>query len=384
LTKILSALGEEGLQVKEAIIVKFGNIRFAGVTVPRDSEFPITEELKLDGIPFEFPREIVDSVHAALKDHPNVFDPEVVFKSSERRGLDPFGFFVHGTMYQYRIHLPKAKQKYKDDMDSEEHFSVLCDGSTFAAYAVIKDDIPIWTNIGHEFRELAGAQIEKATSLKHATVGPCPIHPDIIIVVRDPPQDGKTEVAVKRYRHDDDIFVVTSDSRPPAKLVLDCFLDFHSSIEDFYELLSARDHLVDCNVEISNHFSAASKKIRELLETPSWNIWRTHVASRQARISVALVHERLVEIEAELMEYDSDRAGRLESLKKHREASPLHDYFKDMTESDVHVPPSLASALTFFESELQLYGNIRSLLFASLLGAIVGSLLTGILSRFIR
>jgi len=260
---------------------------------------------------------------------------------------------------------------------------VLCDGSTFAAYVVIKNDVPIWTNIGHEFRELAKAQIEKETALKDATIGPCPIHPDIVIIVRSPADENKAESAPRRYQHGNDIFIV-SDGRPVTELVLRCFWDFRSSIEDFYRLLSGRDYLMDYNVEISNHFSAASKKVRELLETPSWNILRTHLASRQARMSIASVHERLVEIEASLMEYESDRASTLETLKKCREASPLHDYFKEMTESDVHVPSSLGPALAFFESELQLYGNIRSLLYASLLGAIVGSLLASILSRFMR
>jgi hypothetical protein len=382
LTDVLSGLGEKQLQIQKAIIVKFGNLTIAEMVVPKDSEFPITEEEAMATRPFEFRGDVVSSIHAALKDHPNVFDPETIYERSESRCGDQFGFFVHGTVCQYRIHLPRAKQKYKDEMDCEEHFSVLCDGSTFAAYAEVQD-IPVWSNIGHEFRELATAQIEKETPFSSPSLGPCPIHPDIVIVVRDP-ADGDAEIPARRYHQGDDIFIVTSDRRPIAELVLDCFLDFRGPVEDFYELLSGRDHLIDSYVEVSNHFSAASKSTRELLETPSWNIWKTHVASRVARISIASVHARLVELETELMNYTRNRSNSLENLRKHREASPLHDYFREITESDVSLPSSLVSALTFFESELQFYGNIRSLLYASLLGAVVGSLLTGLVSRLVR
>ncbi len=382
LTATLSALGEKDLHIKEAVVVKFGHLLLAGLTVPSNSDFPITEEEAIGEKPFEYPRNVVSTIHAALKDHPNVFDPRIIVEISEVRWGDKFGFFVHGNICQYRIHLPKAKQKYTDDMDTEEHFSVLCDGSMFAAYAPIQD-FPIWSNIGHEFRELGRSQIESKTSLKSPNIGPCPIHPNIVIVVREHSEEDKDQVR-KYYHQDDDIFFVTSVSNLTTELVAECFLIFRSSIGDFYELAVNRVHMLNQNVEVSNHFSAASSKIRELMEMPSWNIWRTRAASRQARISIASVHERLVELEGELLDYASARAGALENLRKSGEASPLYDYCKGMTEADVNVPPSFGSALTFFEGELQLYGNIRSLLYASLLGAIVGSLLTGVLSRFMH
>lgn len=82
------------------------------------------------------------------------------------------------------------------------------------------------------------------------------------------------------------------------------------------------------------------------------------------------------------MDHAREESRMLENLKKQRDASLLHDYVKDMANPEFSVPPSLGSALNFFESELQLYGNIRSLLYASVLGAIVGALLSGLLVRF--
>ena len=48
------------------------------------------------------------------------------------------------------------------------------------------------------------------------------------------------------------------------------------------------------------------------------------------------------------------------------------------------ITPAMTSALNFFETELQLYGNIRSLIAASILGAVIGALLTGALALLHR
>jgi len=109
-------------------------------------------------------------------------------------------------------------------MDSAEHFSVVSRGSLFAAYREV-ERVPIWSNIGHEFRELAREQIEKVTPLKCPNIGPCPIHPDFVIVVRDDEQEEQGALP-KRYLEDNDLFIVVSDPRPTVDLVLDCFFDF--------------------------------------------------------------------------------------------------------------------------------------------------------------
>jgi hypothetical protein len=264
LTKMLSGLGEKDLRIKKAVIVKLGALMLAELTIPPTSEFPITEReaLTTDSAD-ELPREDVASrIQTALKDHPNIFEPELLLEMPESKWGSKFGFFTRGTIFQYRVHLPKAKQKYTD-MDSVEHFSVLTNGSAFAAYCEI-EDFPILSSIGHEFRELAQAQIAKETSFKSPTLGPCPIHPDVVVVVREIAAGG-AEVSVKRYHQDDNIFIVTSDSRSNANIVLDCFFDFGRSIENFYDLLSARDELLDLHLEVNNHFSAASKNTLELL-----------------------------------------------------------------------------------------------------------------------
>jgi hypothetical protein len=375
LIDLLSSLGEKNLKIQKVILVKFGSLLFAESSKSPEQEEADTKEPEE---PRELPRNVGTLVYEALKIHPNIFEPEQVREeeAEEAEGSSE-GFFVKGSFYNYRIHLPKAKHKYKD-MESSEHFSVVSRGSLFAAYCEV-ERVPIWSNIGHEFRELAREQIEKVTQLKCPNIGPCPIHPDIVIVVRDDEQDEK-DTFPKRYLNDDDIFIVVSDPRPTVDLVVDCFFDFGFALERFYDLALSRNDAIDTSTEMSVHFGEASGRVEELLQTPSWKIWETHAVARKARISVAMVHTSLVDLESQLLYYERDRAETLDSLKKDRDARLLFEYFQGMTALGIAVPPSLTVALGFFESELQLYGNIRSLLYASLIGAIVGSLLSGFLS----
>lgn len=136
LARMLSVCGEKDLRIKEAIIVKFGALMLAELVIPEGAESPITEEQALTTHPFDLPHgDTTSRIHAALKNHPNVFEPELLFEQPETKWGSKFGFFVHGTIFRYRIHLPRAKQKYTD-MDCEEHFAVLCSGSAFAAYSI--------------------------------------------------------------------------------------------------------------------------------------------------------------------------------------------------------------------------------------------------------
>jgi hypothetical protein len=177
---------------------------------------------------------------------------------------------------------------------------------------------------------------------------------------------------------------VTNSKESSVDLVLDCFFDFGFSLEQFYDLMRDRCDLIDLMTEVQDNFSAVSESIAELLHAPSWEFWKTRRLSRHARIKMASVHGSLVDLESNLLGYERNRSESIEMVRKDRDASLLSVFFRNLTKPDVAIPSSLGAALAFFESELQLYGNIRSILLASLLGAIVGALLSGVVARFIH
>lgn len=91
-------------------LVKFGSLLFAKSAKSPEQDEPDTESRTA-----ELPRNVGALVYEALKIHPNIFQPEQILEEEDEEasgGSD--GFFVKGSFYNYRIHLPKVKQKYKD------------------------------------------------------------------------------------------------------------------------------------------------------------------------------------------------------------------------------------------------------------------------------
>jgi len=70
----------------------------------------------------------------------------------------------------------------------------------------------------------------------------------------------------------------------------------------------------------------------------------------------------------------------MEQIRQHVVLSEIQGYFDRHTEPDCEIPQGLCPALEHFDGELQTFGNIRSVVVATLLGAGVGSILTALLS----
>ena len=352
----------------------------------RISSRTVVEEINESTENWKPPRKMGAAIFDALSSHPNVFDAtsfsdDVDDEQDDDEGTwgGPLGMIVSGTIYRYRIHLPKIQQKYRE-MDCDEHFSVLSSGSIFCAYAEI-EDIPVWPNMGHEFRELAQRQIVSRTPFKSPTIGPCPIHPDFYVVIKqvDPSQANQKP---KFYEFQDDVIVVADapQTQDIHEVVFEIFLDCQMAISTFYENAIERNALLDYEVEISSLFQDITERITGINHSSAAKFWKTRSYARQARESLAKVHTRIVEFSSALAQYQRAARGLDTRIQRIPVLAPVRGYFREMCDPEVDImTPAMTSALNFFETELQLYGNIRSLIAASILGAVIGALLTGAL-----
>jgi hypothetical protein len=127
-------------------------------------------------------------------------------------------------------------------------------------------------------------------------------------------------------------------------------------------------------------FSDLSQIAQQIFANPIWNLPQSRRLSREARALLASIHERLVEREMKVLSFNQGRARFLQSIGDHPFLSELQDYFRDQLAAMTEVPESLTPALTYFESELSLALNIRTLLVAAVLGAIVGAVLASLLT----
>jgi hypothetical protein len=376
----LVEFGEIRPQIRKAFILKVGCLLLAEIAPPH-GPLPISGRAEVYNLQEDGDAPIPDgaeSILGALEKHPNVFDvvPPPAWDHWGSRG-GKFGAIVEGPVFSLRVHLPKAQHKYQD-MDCVEHFSVLSDGSIFGAFSPIHD-APCFANIGHEYRELARSQIEKSTKYKSPTIGPTPVHPDFYFVFLEEVEEGRGEPRI--YGRDGDIFVVSDEpGSQELRVILETFLDIRTAIENFYWLQMSRNNLIDYEVETSTHFSEIADSVSSLISASSWQLWQKRKFTQLAKLSLAQIQVCLVQFESDLSSFERLRRRFLADIKKHPILRHAYDYFDEMAESEIEIPSTLGNALDFFESEFQLYRNVRSLLIASLLGGVVGALLTGLIA----
>jgi len=150
---------------------------------------------------------------------------------------------------------------------------------------------------------------------------------------------------------------------------------------DLYDLLLAQTRLVDYEVEISNHFENLAGFVSRLRTTPLWRIRNYQRIVGSARDSLASSHIRYVGFETELLQYNVRRRQVLEIISGHRILSKALTYFQENTEPDYQVPQSMHPALRYFDDELRTALNLRVIITASLIGAVVGAFLHALFSK---
>lgn len=159
-------------------------------------------------------------------------------------------------------------------------------------------------------------------------------------------------------------------------LTLDLFKDLQNPLLSFYRAQLVRNQLLNYEVELFNVFSDLAQTIRELSETPWWQLLQSHVSAQEGRKLLTTIHTRLVEYGTQAFTLNRERSDSLEKIKQHWLLSKIHRYFGRMTDVEMEVPQYFSAALDHFEKELHSFGIVRAVLIASLLGAAVGALLT--------
>ncbi len=388
LTKVLTDLGETDLQVHTAFVLNLGCVCLHPFEHPiLSSRFPVTDLEKLLLSQREqnsSPLDLHAAIIKALEKHPNVFDIVIL-------GKEPFGFvtshhagtFMTGRNFSLRVELPERMQKYRVLAWPEkptEHFEVVSNGSLFATFAPIQD-YPVWTHIGEEYRELLSTQIEKDTSVRSLSLGPSPIHPNFYFVLRKK-RNQTLPLGTGVYTLKEDVFLVfDNNSQTNRDMAMDFFNDSQSALLDFYSLELIRNSPIEYHIEIFNHFSDLSNYAKEILAVPWWHIFKLSKFAHLGRISLSNIHKRYLEFETELFDFNRQHNRLLNTIKQHRILSKVNSYFYRITEPDIEVPQAFSRTLDHFENELRTFGNIRSLVIVSLLGAAVGAAITVLLTQ---
>jgi hypothetical protein len=378
ITKVVSEEEERPITVTSAFIYKFGAVLLAE-SLPSENEPSRYSNLnRLMQEPWEPSSNMLEEVQDALDAHPNVFDLKQIDPSQPLSAYGTrTGMLVDGPLFTMEVRLPKRSQHFEDG-DVFEHFNVICDGSYFGAFASI-DDIPVSAYIAHEFRELMRIQIEKATRYKAPRFGPCPIWTDIIVVFTDS-MDSPSVPIVRSHLHQRKIYLVI-DGRNWGREFAQWL--FHLSLSywrGFYQLSLQRLELVELDEEIQRRFVDAWQSVAAMSTTAGWKLWATSKLATCAALEIGQIHNLLMRYDECCWSYDNQRRDYLKLSYEVPHLSKVYRNMQGYTRRDFRPPSSIGAALEFLEKQVEVAKNIRSLILASLLGAVVGAIVTGLLS----
>lgn len=385
LRELLGTLGEQQTAIDRVYVLKVGCVAVSPYENVARHSFPITER-KAQRISSRervslSPDELYAKVVAALTRHPNLFGiSEVDTHVALHRPLKT-GVILHGERFTLRVRLPGRLQEFAARYsfgEPIEEFSVISDGSLFAAYAEIPDLIgPVF--FGHEYRELVCKLLDDEPDVWAPGLGPCPIHPDFYVATVQ--SEGESSALRPRiYDLRGDVLVVADASMGCDEIAEWLFSRVSLPMTYFYSTLLARNLLLDYYIEISNRFGTLVRSVQDLHAASWWRLVLQGRFARDGRRDIGEIYERIVENQRALFDYQQERKRALDLIQSEPLLSPVFGYFSDQTEEDFLLPESLLEAVGHFQNEIQSHGSNKSTFVASFIGAAVGALLTALLT----
>lgn len=385
LREFLARSGEPNVEVSSVHVLRVGCVGLLPFKHAEENEtkFPVAhlrEALTKHDVGVVDGEKLYADVLDALRAHPNVFHitPAGEKMKAEIEGFNN-GILVDGALFRLRVGLPKRMQRYReshiDDGAIIENFDVISTGSVFGAYSQI-EQYPAYTFIAHEFREILRKQVESNSAYSARVFGPSPIHPDIYVVFVNP----ETARIGQVFKDGNDVIVLVDRAIPVDEAIEFVFRLIRLHTMFFYSVLVQRGALLDHLVEVLNRFAELSATVRKLHSTPWWRLTQISALIQEGKLSVGSIYDVLVALQQRFVNHDRASREVLGYVQQNRVLSHIQPYLASSMDAGVEVPQSLTSALAHFEGQLQSSTSTQVAIGASIVGAGIGAVLTGLLT----
>lgn len=369
------------LDIKKILIAQIGCVPICGFELPDlNCKNPIKfleENNKSDSDSMKDYSILANKIIKSLKDHPNIFNvEECVLESPNISMPEELGIILQGDISKVEVKLPNSSKKYKQD--SKKEFQTMINGSLYMSFAQL-DKYPYLPYIGNEFREILQKQIDNETNFYSSQVGPSPIHPLFYIVFCENHSELTT---TNLYSDGKDIYFIVNDNNDIDidNVILKLFFKIKGVISLFYSLKLKRHLLINYNIEIKNLFNDLTNILMKLYSSQWWEIFKKNNLIGEAKNKLLTIHKRMMKFESVISRYNIEKKEFLDILKSNHILKEVNDYFVDQSNLDIEMNESLRSSLSYFNSKVKTFENVKMILISSLLGAIVGSLLTILLA----
>jgi hypothetical protein len=283
-----------------------------------------------------------------------------------------------GNYWKLNFKIPKRKRTDINKVGWGNHkpdeFSCLFNGCLFFAYSEI-NSIPESTDIGQVSREILESCFSESELFDLSYIFPTPMHPEIYLLCVDNKDKKAFNKLVFTIR--DDLYIIGPSGIPIDDLIKEIISRFDYRLFDFY---NCKQHYIMVQEKV-NEFNILNKELGEQLS----NYFSTNTIIRMLsgkssniRKSLSKMHLKLNEITSGKISNDAKVKEFIKNLNDNEILREMECYFRDQVDQQP-IDFDLDSQITtmnFASSETSDLSMVKATILASLVGAIIGGLIS--------
>lgn len=243
-----------------------------------------------------------------------------------------------------------------------ERVNVIYDGSFLLTYLDYKRSGNYFFIYGVVRKKLN--KILSASGLKTEVLGPSPIHTTFYLL----------EKGINLFRKDDDIILLSKNKRDAINKLFYFFVEMNFVLGFFYQAILLRNKILYCKAKIDKTALGLFSLYKNWL---SINFIKKEFEKRKINKKIITLEEEIYHYYHLLNELVDEKVYMSDYCRKLSFFRPeLLDYLKRMTEVEGLEYDSLNSLKTSVTNELHLFSANKILITATLLGVIIGFILS--------
>jgi len=381
--KILKQEYDADYSIKDIYLFKAGCVLLQMEELDDNNNYPVTaKEEIISKYKEDFDISInLKELFNKIKEHRNIFNPEEYDSEYPVTHSEPSpgtAIIVDGPKLFMEVKLPKSKQYLTDDFINTnpiEEFNAIFNGSLFITYAKI-NEFPSYTTFGYEYRNLLRNIINEDTKLHCPHFGPSPIHPDFYVIILE--KDIK-DLKNRIIKYGNDLIMVLEEIE--MRDFADYFLEKISfELERYYKIEYYNTNLIDYNIEIHNILEELSKKINSFYILKWYSIFETNKIINESKLLLSRVYKRYFEYESQKSYFNKNRLKYIDEIKQHKLFSLISKYFNEQLDELDEIPTSILDTLSHYGNIINSFGDKRTAVWASIIGALIGAFITYLVS----